>query len=151
MIVLPGFSVLGASCSVGRMEGALTRPIGPVATTKHKHLGSAPADLPTILAYLARARIQTDLSRALLETLGLDQGSLLLVRRAWVELAVGGRRSVACACRRARRANPPVCLVPTAGACTGIVFGIIKRVARAEWSLVAMAWNIKRLPVLRAT
>lgn len=64
--VLPWFAVLSASCSVGLMEGALSRAIGHVGQTKHVHLGSSLADLPTIRAYLARGRIKTDMANALL-------------------------------------------------------------------------------------
>ena len=66
-VVLPWFSVLSASCSVGLMEGTLSRAIGHVGQTKHIHLGSGLADLPTIRAYLARARIKTDMTQALLD------------------------------------------------------------------------------------
>ena len=70
-VVLPWFSVLSASCSVGIMEGALAGAIGHVSTTKHQHLGSSLAELPTIRAYLAKARIQADAVRALLgDTIG---------------------------------------------------------------------------------
>lgn len=65
-VVLPWFSVLSASCSVGLMEGALSRSIGHVGQTKHVHLGSSLADLPTLRAYLARARIKMDMTQALL-------------------------------------------------------------------------------------
>ena len=65
-VVLPWFVTLNASCSVGLMEGALERAIGHVSQTRHQHLGSSLADLPTIRAYLARARIRTDLTQALL-------------------------------------------------------------------------------------
>jgi alkylation response protein AidB-like acyl-CoA dehydrogenase len=65
-VVLPWFSTLSAACSVGLMEGALTRAIAHVAGTKHQHIGTSLADLPTIRAYLARARIRTDSVNALL-------------------------------------------------------------------------------------
>ncbi|HZT56693.1 MAG TPA: acyl-CoA dehydrogenase family protein, partial [Burkholderiaceae bacterium] len=65
-VVLPWFSVLSAACSVGLMEGAITRAAGHVAQTRLQHLGSSLADLPTIRAYLARGRIQTDMAGALL-------------------------------------------------------------------------------------
>jgi alkylation response protein AidB-like acyl-CoA dehydrogenase len=75
-VVLPWFSVLSAACSVGLMEGALSRAIGHVGQTKHVHLGSGLADLPTIRAYLARARIKTDMAQALLDdTLAAITGS----------------------------------------------------------------------------
>lgn len=66
-VVLPWFAVLSASCSTGLMEGALARAIGHVAQTRHLHLGSALADLPTIRAYLARARIRADMAQALVD------------------------------------------------------------------------------------
>jgi alkylation response protein AidB-like acyl-CoA dehydrogenase len=65
-IVLPWFAVLSASCSVGLIEGALRRAIQHVSKTHHQHLDTSLADLPTIRAYLARARIRTDATRALL-------------------------------------------------------------------------------------
>ena len=64
-IVLPWFAVLNASCSVGLCEGALARAIAHVGSTRHVHLGTSLADLPTIRAYLARARIRTDMAGAL--------------------------------------------------------------------------------------
>ncbi len=66
-VVLPWFTVLSAACSVGLMEGALSRAIGHVSQTRHLHLDSSLADLPTIRAYLARARIKTDMAQALLD------------------------------------------------------------------------------------
>ncbi|KQU74266.1 MULTISPECIES: acyl-CoA dehydrogenase family protein [unclassified Rhizobacter] len=66
-VVLPWFSVLSASCSAGLMEGALSRAIGHVGQTRHLHLGSSLADLPTIRAYLARARIKADMVQALID------------------------------------------------------------------------------------
>ncbi|WP_454907442.1 acyl-CoA dehydrogenase family protein [Variovorax gossypii] len=66
-VVLPWFSVLSAACSTGLMEGALSRAIGHVSQTRHVHLDSSLADLPTIRAYLARARIKTDMVQALLD------------------------------------------------------------------------------------
>ncbi|MGJ7544571.1 acyl-CoA dehydrogenase family protein [Variovorax sp. LT1R16] len=66
-VVLPWFTTLSAACSVGLMEGALSRAIGHVGQTRHVHLDSSLADLPTIRAYLARARIKTDMAQALLD------------------------------------------------------------------------------------
>lgn len=65
-VVLPWFATLNASCSVGLMEGAISRAAGHVGGTRHQHLGTSLADLPTIRAYLARARIRTDSIQALL-------------------------------------------------------------------------------------
>lgn len=65
-VVLPWFATLNAACSVGLMEGALSRAGAHVGGTKHQHLGTSLADLPTVRAYLARGRIKTDLARALM-------------------------------------------------------------------------------------
>lgn len=65
-VVLPWFACLNASCSVGLMETALARAVAHVGATRHQHLDSSLADLPTIRAYLARARIQTDMAQGLL-------------------------------------------------------------------------------------
>lgn len=65
-MVLPWFATLSAACSAGLMEGAVSRAIGHVGQTRHVHLGSSLADLPTIRAYLARARIKTDMVQTLL-------------------------------------------------------------------------------------
>ncbi len=65
--VLPWFSVLTASCSVGLMDGAIARAAAHVGGTRHQHLGTSLADLPTIRAYLARARIRADMSHALVQ------------------------------------------------------------------------------------
>lgn len=66
-VVLPWFSTLNASCSVGTMEGSLARAIAHVSNTRHQHLDSSLADLPTIRAYLARSRIKVDMASALLQ------------------------------------------------------------------------------------
>lgn len=63
--VLPVFSVLIASCSLGLMDAALEASCGHVSGSKFEHLNSALADLPTIRAYIARARIQADMVRTL--------------------------------------------------------------------------------------
>jgi alkylation response protein AidB-like acyl-CoA dehydrogenase len=64
-VVLPWFASLNAACSVGLMEGAIARAVAHVGGTRHVHLGTSLADLPTIRAYLARARIKTDMVQAL--------------------------------------------------------------------------------------
>ena len=66
-VVLPWFTSLNAACSVGLMEGALSRAAAHVGGTRHQHLGSSLADLPTVRAYLARGRIKTDMAHALLQ------------------------------------------------------------------------------------
>ena len=65
-VVLPLFQVLIASCSLGTMEAAVKKSAAHVGGTKFAHLGQSLADLPTIRAYIARARIRTDSIRALL-------------------------------------------------------------------------------------
>ena len=66
-VVLPWFASLNASCSVGTMEGSLARAIAHVGGTRHQHLDTSLADLPTIRAYLAKARVKTDMANALLQ------------------------------------------------------------------------------------
>lgn len=65
-IVLPYFSIMNAAMSIGTMNAATNKAAAHVAGTKHQHLNSALADLPTIRAYVARARIKTDMARGLL-------------------------------------------------------------------------------------
>ena len=65
-VVLPIFQVLIASCSLGTMEAATKKAAAHVGSTKFAHLGQSLADLPTIRAYVARARIKTDSVRTLL-------------------------------------------------------------------------------------
>jgi alkylation response protein AidB-like acyl-CoA dehydrogenase len=65
--VLPWFSVLNASCSVGIMEGSFQRACAHVGGTRHQHLGTSLAELPTIRAYLARGRIKADMANCLLQ------------------------------------------------------------------------------------
>jgi len=64
-VVLPIFALMNAGCSVGIMEGAVNAAAGHVAATRYAHLGSSLADLPTIRAYLARAKIRADQCRTL--------------------------------------------------------------------------------------
>ena len=63
--VLPVFSVLIASSSIGLMEAVLEAGCAHASGSKFEHLGSTLAELPTIRAYLARARIEADLVRTL--------------------------------------------------------------------------------------
>ena len=63
--VLPWFSLLNAACSIGLMEALVQRTGAHVTGTRFQHLDSSLAQLPTIRAYLARMRIQTDMARAL--------------------------------------------------------------------------------------
>lgn len=64
--VLPTFQVLNAACSVGLMEGGIARAATHASSTTFEHLGAALRDLPTIRAYLAKARVQADMAKALL-------------------------------------------------------------------------------------
>lgn len=69
-VVLPCFNACNAGVSLGLMEAICARSAAWCAGTRHTHLGSALADLPTIRAYLARMRIETDMVRGLwLDTL----------------------------------------------------------------------------------
>jgi alkylation response protein AidB-like acyl-CoA dehydrogenase len=63
--VLPVFSLLSAAGSIGFMEAAVAATCRHATATRHQHLGSSLADLPTIRAYIARMRIDTDKARAL--------------------------------------------------------------------------------------
>ena len=65
-IVLPYFQIMNAAFSVGTMESATRKAAQHVAGTKFEHVGSGLSDLPTVRAYLARMRLKTDLTRALL-------------------------------------------------------------------------------------
>ncbi|TPV97211.1 MAG: acyl-CoA dehydrogenase [Myxococcales bacterium FL481] len=63
--VLPYFNVMNAACSIGMMEAAVKRSAAHVGSTRYMHLDSSLADLPTVRAYVARMRLQTDQARAL--------------------------------------------------------------------------------------
>ena len=65
-IVLPYFQLMAAACSIGIMESAVGKAAAHVGKTKLEHLSNSLADLPTIRAYIARIRIQTDMVNALL-------------------------------------------------------------------------------------
>lgn len=65
-IVLPAFAVLSAACSNGLMAGAIRRTVEHVSRTRHSDTGAALAELATIRNYIARMRVKTDLSDALL-------------------------------------------------------------------------------------
>jgi alkylation response protein AidB-like acyl-CoA dehydrogenase len=62
---LPVFATLVASSSIGLMDGVLQRATTHIAGNRFAETGSTLADLPTIRAYLARARLRTDEARAL--------------------------------------------------------------------------------------
>jgi len=65
-VVLPWFNVLTASVAAGLMEAATTRTAAHAGGTRFEHAGSAIADLPTVRAYIARMRISTDQTKALI-------------------------------------------------------------------------------------
>ena len=65
-VVLPVFSLLNAACSVGLMDAALGGAVTHVAGTRYAHLGTSLADLPTIRAYLAKAKVRADMAATLL-------------------------------------------------------------------------------------
>jgi alkylation response protein AidB-like acyl-CoA dehydrogenase len=65
-VVLPYFQIMNAAASLGIMEAATTNTARHVGGTHLEHLGQSLADLPTVRAYIARMRIQTDMVRALL-------------------------------------------------------------------------------------
>lgn len=62
---LPTFTALIASCSIGMMDGALSRATAHITHGRFAESGSSIADLPTVRAYLARACIRADQARLL--------------------------------------------------------------------------------------
>jgi alkylation response protein AidB-like acyl-CoA dehydrogenase len=66
-VVLPLFSVLNAACSIGLMDAAVGRAIAHVTGAKYQYAGSAVSDLPTVRAYLSRAKLRADAARTLWE------------------------------------------------------------------------------------
>lgn len=64
--VLPLFSLLNASCSLGLMQNAVAKTVAHVSGLHFEHTQSALRDMPTIRAYVARMRIQTDMVATLL-------------------------------------------------------------------------------------
>ena len=62
---LPVFCTLIATASIGLMDGVLARATSHITGNRFAESGSALADLPTIRAYLARARIRADQARTL--------------------------------------------------------------------------------------
>jgi alkylation response protein AidB-like acyl-CoA dehydrogenase len=74
-IVLPIFNAMNAGCSIGIMETTIAKASAHVAGTKFDHTGSSIADLPTIRAYLAKAKVKADAARTLwLDTLDALEG-----------------------------------------------------------------------------
>ncbi|MBL8683221.1 MAG: acyl-CoA/acyl-ACP dehydrogenase [Myxococcales bacterium] len=83
-VVLPVFSLLNSACSVGLMEAAIGRAIGHITGTKHQHLNSSVADIPTVRAYVSKAKVRADAARALWE----DSLAALEAGRADAQLRV---------------------------------------------------------------
>ncbi|KIG14180.1 Acyl-CoA dehydrogenase [Enhygromyxa salina] len=65
--VLPIFQLCNAAGSLGLMESITTASVAHCSGGRFEHLNSSLADLPTIRAYLARMRIETDKVRTLWE------------------------------------------------------------------------------------
>jgi len=65
-VALPLFNMMAAACAVGLMEGATGAACAHASATRYEHLDESLSSLPTIRAYLARMRIQTDQARCLL-------------------------------------------------------------------------------------
>ncbi|HEU0168148.1 MAG TPA: acyl-CoA dehydrogenase family protein [Chloroflexota bacterium] len=65
-VVLPYFQLMSAAVSIGIMESATTKAATHLGQVRYEHLDQTAADMPTNRAYIARARIKTDLARALL-------------------------------------------------------------------------------------
>jgi alkylation response protein AidB-like acyl-CoA dehydrogenase len=63
--VLPYFNLMSAAFSVGLMEASTARAAEHARSSRYAHMDMALADLPTIRAYIARMRVQTDMARAL--------------------------------------------------------------------------------------
>ena len=89
-VVLPWFTVLSAAL-LGRPDGsrASASAAAHAGQTQFEHLGQSLADLPTIRAYIARMRIETDQTRALARRHGRGASKAAAPTRC-------------CACSRAR-------------------------------------------------
>lgn len=66
-VVLPWFTVLNAACSLGIMEATMEKTAAHTTATRLEHLDQRLADQPTTQAHLARMRLRTDETRALLD------------------------------------------------------------------------------------
>lgn len=66
-VVLPAFQVMNAACSIGLSEAAIARASAHLTGTSFAHMGSALSDLPTVRAYLAKAKVKADMARTLWE------------------------------------------------------------------------------------
>lgn len=82
--VLPVFNLMNSACSAGVMEGVVQATIAHATKTKHEHLGSSLADLPTIRSFIAQMRIETDKTQLLVH----DTASAIVAGRADAMLRV---------------------------------------------------------------
>ena len=74
-LVLPWFNTLSCAVSAGLMETAVTNTATHAGAAKFEHAGQAIADLPTVRAFVARMRIETDKIKTLLaDTLAAIEG-----------------------------------------------------------------------------
>lgn len=94
--VLPIFSVMNAACSIGIAERSVAGAAAHCGSVKHEHLGTSLADLPTIRAYLARMKIQTDATRMLwMDTLSaLESGRADAMLRVLEVKAAAGEAAI---------------------------------------------------------
>lgn len=76
-LVLPIFQLTNAACSIGLMEAALRGAATHVAGTNLIHADQALSALPTVRAYLAKARVRADMARVL----WLDAAAAMAVGR----------------------------------------------------------------------
>ena len=65
-LLLQWFNTLSTAVSAGLMEAAVRKTAAHASGAQFLHAGSAVADLPTVRAYIARMRIATDQTKALL-------------------------------------------------------------------------------------
>lgn len=90
--VLPIFSVLNASATLGLMTAAVERTISHAGATRFEHLDQSLSRLPTIRAYIARMQLKTDMVRALLgETIAAleSPGDATMLRVLEIKAAAG--------------------------------------------------------------
>jgi alkylation response protein AidB-like acyl-CoA dehydrogenase len=95
-VVLPAFQAMNAACSIGLSEAAILRASAHLTGTSLTHMGQSLADLPTVRAYLAKAKVKADMARMLWEDtlVAIDSGRpdtmlrLLEVKAAAAETAL---------------------------------------------------------------
>jgi alkylation response protein AidB-like acyl-CoA dehydrogenase len=66
-VVLPVFQAMNAACSVGLSEAAITGASAHLRSTSLAHMNQNLSDLPTVRAYLAKAKVKADMARTLWE------------------------------------------------------------------------------------